>query len=125
MKAIYPVTEMIKAYPFLFGLIPEKERNEILKSATGWSRNQIIKISMRKENLDTCEISNERMWENIIDSLHDKMKQYSISDVPLYGDPISQAVYGYINKINNMTEHYKNIRRKYYEEIKTETKNIK
>ena len=59
MKAIYPVTEMIKAYPFLFGLIPEKERNEILKSATGWSRNQIIKISMRKENLDTCEISNE------------------------------------------------------------------
>jgi hypothetical protein len=111
MKAIYPVTEMIKAYPFMFGLIPEKERNEILKDAKGWTRNQTIKISMRP-NFEDFDFSNERFWQNIIDSLHAKMKEYSIGDTPLYGDPISLAVYGYINDINKMTQHYVDIRKK-------------
>lgn len=103
MKAIYPVTEMIKAYPFMFGLIPEKERNEILKDAQGWSRNQTIKISMTTKGKD-FDFSNEKFWQNIIDSLHAKMKRYSISDTPLYGDPISLAVYGFIENMNKKTK---------------------
>lgn len=102
MKAIYPVTEMIKAYPFMFGLIPEKERNEILKDAIGWFRNQSIKISMTTKDKD-FDFSNERFLQNIIDSLHSKMKQYSIGDTPLYGDPISLAVYGFIENVNLIT----------------------
>lgn len=100
IKMIYPVSRMIENNPWLIVAIPEDERNIIISETLKWTKIQCKKPRLPR---DSNAFPNESMAsQNISSAIRERLKHFSkTDDYPLYGDPISKAVYGFVEKLNS------------------------